>query len=126
MKKTIDEIAIEDGRYNRRAVRFVYEGLGVTVDKIRQAESVSEHGPHHISGAQLAMGLADLAIARWGRLSKMVLNRWGIFTTRDFGEIVFLMISYNWMSAQESDSIEDFEDVFDFEQIFEKQFKFVI
>ena len=45
-------------------------------------------------------------------------------TTRDFGQIVYLMIEHKWMSAQPTDSIEDFDDVYDFDVIFKKQFKF--
>ena len=79
---------------------------------------------HIVSGDQLAMGLGGLAIDRWGRLARMVLDRWGVTTTRDFGEIVYLMIEHEWMSAQPTDQIEDFDNVFDFEQRFEKDFQF--
>ena len=122
-KKTIEEIAALDGRYDVRALQFVYEGLGRTVERFR-AEYEGSFEPHHISGAQLAGGLGDFAMDRWGRLARMVLGRWGITTTRDFGEIVYLMIEYGWMSAQDSDRVEDFDGVFDFEQNFEKGFRF--
>jgi len=122
-KKTIEEIAELDGRFDVRALQFVYEGLGRTVDRFR-AEYEGAFEPHHISGAQLAGGLGQLAADRWGRLARMVLERWGIRTTRDFGEIVYLMIDHGWMSAQDSDRVEDFDEVFDFEQMFEKGFRF--
>ncbi len=122
-KKTIEEIAAVDGRYDARALRFVYEGLGRTVESFRQ-EHEGAFEPHHISCAQLAGGLGDLAMDRWGRLARMVLGRWGVNTTRDFGEIVYLMIDNEWMSAQDSDRVEDFDAVFDFEQNFEKNFHF--
>ena len=122
-KMTIEEIATIDGRYNVRALQFVYEGLGRTVETLR-AEYEDPYTPHHISGAELAEGLGNLAKERWGRLARMVLSRWGVKTTRDFGEIVYLMIEYQWMSAQESDQVEDFDNVFDFEQTFEKNFRF--
>ena len=70
----------------------------------------------------MASGIADLALERWGRLARLVLNQWGVKTTRDIGDIVYLMIENQWMTAQESDTIEDFDDVFDFEQVFEKNF----
>ncbi|MBN1124658.1 MAG: hypothetical protein JXA82_06600 [Sedimentisphaerales bacterium] len=125
-KKSIEEIACEDGRYNVQALKFVYEGLGATIQRIREAESQEEEdaGPRHISGEELAYGLANLAMERWGRLARMVWRQWGVHRTRDLGEIVYLMIRYGWMSAQEEDRIEDFDDVFDFEALFEKQFDF--
>ncbi len=122
MKITIEEIAKEDGRYDAKALRFIYEGLGKTVQKIREDES-EQDVPRHISGQELATGLARLATQRWGRLAKMVLNQWSVKTTRDMGEIVYLMISHNWMSAQDSDTIEDFDNVFDFEDVFEKRYR---
>ena len=121
MKSTIEQIAKEDGRYDVKALKFIYEGLGRTVQNIRENE-VDDNMPRHISGQELALGLADLASERWGRLARTVLNHWGVRTSRDMGEIVYLMIAHNWMSAQETDSIDDFDNVFDFETMFEKNF----
>ena len=122
MQNNVDQIARQDGRYDVKALQFVYEGLGRTIQTIR--ENADESRERHISGDELANGLGQLAAQRWGLLAKTVLNEWGITTTRDFGEIVFLMIENKWMRAQESDCIEDFDDVFDFETTFEKHFYF--
>lgn len=121
MKKTIDDIANEDGRYDGRALKFVFEGLASTIDDLRKQED-PEQPPRHISGEELAWGLARSAQRRWGRLAGMVLDRWGVRTTRDFGEIVYLMIDSGWMTSQEGDTIEDFDAVFDFGEVFETQF----
>lgn len=123
MKKTLEEISRADGRYDAKALKFVFDGLGHSIQRIRSEEEESEE-PRHITGGELARGIADLAIERWGRLARMVLNIWGVRTTRDIGEIVYLMIAYKWMTAQESDTIEDFDEVYDFEQVFEKQYRF--
>lgn len=117
MKKKLEEIAGEDGRYSPKAVRFVYEGLGYTVKKIADE-------PYHVTGQVLCEGLKKLALKKWGRLAALVLNSWGIKTTRDFGEIVYLMIKHKWMSTQPSDSIDDFNDVYDFKTVFKDKFKF--
>lgn len=125
MKKTIEEIAIEDGRYHAKALKFVFEGLAATIDKMRQQED-PETMPRHITGEELAWGLAEVAQKRWGRLAGMVLRQWGVHSTRDFGEIVYLMIDSGWMTSQETDSIEDFYNVYDFSDVFEKQYAFEI
>jgi uncharacterized repeat protein (TIGR04138 family) len=117
MKKNLDQIAIEDGRYCAKAIGFVYEGLGYTAKKM-----VDE--PKHVSGQTLCEGLRKFALEKWGRLAKPVLNNWEIKTTRDFGEIVYLMIKNEWMSAQPTDSIEDFNNVYDFQTVFKDEFKF--
>ena len=117
MKKKLEEIARKDGRFSPKAISFVYEGLGYTAKKIPTE-------PHHVTGQVLCKGLRKLAIEKWGRLAMLVLNTWDIKTTRDFGEIVYLMIENKWMSAQPTDSIDDFNDVYDFKTAFKEQFKF--
>ena len=117
MKKRLEEIAKEDGRFGPNALKFVYEGLGYTAKKI-PTESA------HITGQTLCEGLRKLAIEKWGRLAMLVLNTWNIKTTRDFGEIIYLMIENKWMSAQPTDSINDFNDVYDFKTAFKDQSEF--
>jgi uncharacterized repeat protein (TIGR04138 family) len=117
MKKRLEEIARKDGRFNARAFKFVHEGLSYTAKKI-PAES------HHITGQVLCKGLRRLAVEKWGRLAMLVLNTWNIKTTRDLGEIVYLMIENKWMSAQPTDSIDDFNNVYEFKSVFKDQFKF--
>ncbi|MHC4394377.1 MAG: Minf_1886 family protein [Planctomycetota bacterium] len=117
MKKKLEKIAEEDSRYNIRAIKFVYEGLDTNAKK-------TSSKPDHVSGQALCEQLERLAIEKWGRLAMLVLNTWGIKTTRDFGEIVWLMIKHQWMSAQPTDSIEDFDNVYVFKTVFKDQFRF--
>jgi uncharacterized repeat protein (TIGR04138 family) len=117
MRKNLEQIAREDSRFSASAVRFVHEALGYT------AKNVATE-PKHVSGQTLCEGLRKLAIEKWGRLALLVLNAWGVKTTRDFGEIVYLMIRHKWMSAQPNDSIDDFNDVYDFKTVFKDQFEF--
>lgn len=121
MKESLEQIARDDGRYDARALKFVYEGLAATVEKLREDED-TDH-PRHITGQELARGLAEVALQRWGRLAILVLERWGVHTTRDFGEIVYLMISHQWMTSQDTDTIDDFDAVFDFTDVFERDFQ---
>ena len=117
MKERLEQIAEHDGRYPADAIKFVYQGLSYTTKNV-----LPEHD--HVTGQTLCQGLASMAIERYGLLAKLVLNNWNIHTTRDFGEIVYLMINNKWMSAQPTDTIEDFDDAFDFDTVFEKDFKF--
>jgi len=113
MKKSLEQITREDGRYNPEAVKFV----SYTISKI-----TSEH--HHVGGQTLCEELKKLAAEKWGRLAMSVLSTWGVKTTRDFGEIVYLLIKNEWLTAQPTDSIDDFNDVYDFKTIFKDQFEF--
>jgi uncharacterized repeat protein (TIGR04138 family) len=117
MRKTIEEVAREAGRYSPAAFKFVYEGLGYTVQNATKE-------PRHISGQVLCEGLRKMALERYGRLAWLVLHSWDIQTTRDFGEIVYILIDHEWMSAQPTDTIDDFNAVYDFRTAFQDQFTF--
>ena len=117
MKQTPEDIAREDGRYSPEAFRFVYEGLGYTVKNMSGE-------PGHVTGQLLCEGLRKLAIKRWGRMALLVLNTWGLHTTRDFGEIVYTLIEHEWMSARPTDTIHDFDDVYNFQVAFIDGFEF--
>jgi uncharacterized repeat protein (TIGR04138 family) len=117
MKKSLEDIAEESGRFSSQAVRFVSEGLSHTIKK-------TGGEPGHVTGQTLCDGLRKMALERWGRLAMLVLNSWGIKTTRDFGEIVYSLVKHKWISAQPTDSINDFDDVYDFRTVFKDQFRF--
>jgi len=123
MKKSIQEIAKLDGRYSLRAFQFIHEGLEYSVKKFHGIDQPVDE-PHHITGKELCEGLAELATDKWGRMAKLVLNQLGIKATRDFGNIVYIMVENQWMHARPEDSIEEFNDVYDFETVFEKNYDF--
>jgi uncharacterized repeat protein (TIGR04138 family) len=105
-----------DGRYPPAAYEFLHRSLEYTTRWV-YAKELPE-GPRHVSGQQLSMGLRALALQTWGPLAQSVLNSWNIRTTRDFGEMVFLLIELGLMGKQDSDCIEDFDDVYDFAEAF--------
>ena len=117
-KKSLEEISESDSRYDPKAVRFVYEGLGYTIRNLAAGQ------PGHITGQTLCEGLRLLALEKWGMLAPLVLDSWRVKTTRDLGEIVYLLIKHNWMKAQPTDSIDDFNNVFDLKTALKDGFKF--
>ena len=117
MNNNLEKIALKDGRFSLEVVKFVYEGLSYSVENLVDQ-------PDHVSGQTLCQGLKLLAIENWGKLAKLVLNKGGVKTTRDFGEIVYMMIENKWMSAQPSDTIDDFNDVYNFQTVFKDESKF--
>ncbi len=52
MQNNVDQIARQDGRYDVKALQFVYEGLGRTIQTLR--ENADESRERHISGDELA------------------------------------------------------------------------
>jgi len=111
----LNALLSSDTRFNREAYRFVQESLEFTRRKL------TRHG--HVTGKELAEGVRDLALDRFGLLAKTVLNEWGIRTTGNIGDIVYNMIKAKIMVKQDSDNREDFDDVYDFENAFQTEFK---
>jgi uncharacterized repeat protein (TIGR04138 family) len=106
-----------DGRYPPEAYEFLHQGLEHTSRALFGDESSDE--PRHVSGQDLARGLRELALRRWGPLAPVVLRKWNIRGTRDFGEMVFFLIDLGLMGKQDVDRIEDFDDVYDFNEAFD-------
>jgi uncharacterized repeat protein (TIGR04138 family) len=119
--KSIETIFQEDGRYPLIAVQFVREGLSTAVNKM-QSQGHSSYERRHVSGAQLCHGLREIAQQRWGLMARQVLYHWGVTSTRDFGEIVFMLVDNGWMQKEPTDCIEDFDGVYDFIDAFDRDF----
>jgi len=126
-QNTIDlsQIFQAAGGYSPGCFPFIRDGLAHTSKMVHgQAadEAAQDLGlvddSRHVDGTQLCLGLRDHAIARYGHLAKAVLNRWGIYETRDFGNIIFALVQANLMRTTEEDSIEDFDNVYDFDEEF--------
>ena len=46
----------------------------------------------HLTGQELCEAIRQYAVEEFGYLAKSVLNSWGVYKTRDFGNIVFNLI----------------------------------
>jgi len=112
----IELLAEEDGRYKKEAYLFIYDALQHTVEKLGKTHMAKEE--RHISGRDLLHGISEFAMDQFGPLTHSVFSRWGVQETRDFGVIVFNLVSANLMSKTDRDSIEDFTGVYDFEEEF--------
>ncbi len=112
------DLAQRDGRYAYEAFEFVIEALA-HAQKLndRVPADGEEPGPeHHVSGPELIEGARDLALREFGLMARVVFKIWGIRRTRDIGEIVFAMIADGLLSKTDSDSLDDFQDVFDLDR----------
>jgi uncharacterized repeat protein (TIGR04138 family) len=69
---------------------------------------------HHITGRELCLGLRDYALTRWGLMASLVLRRWNITQTLDFGRMVFNLVEAGRLGVTEEDSLDDFREVYDF------------
>jgi uncharacterized repeat protein (TIGR04138 family) len=114
------EVVRRDPRYTYEAYEFLYEALNHTqkmlgrLPKSEVAEGAEE--PHHVSGPELLAGIRELALREFGFMARTVFRMWGIQSTDDFGEIVFNLVEAGLMSKTDSDTRQDFHDVYDLDQ----------
>jgi uncharacterized repeat protein (TIGR04138 family) len=106
---TLDDVVARDSRYRPEAYVFINEALQ------HAQKMVGRKG--HVTGRELSVGCRRLALERYGRLAKAVLNSWGLQATDDFGRVVYNLIRAGLMSKTEGDSIEDFHALFDFSSL---------
>lgn len=101
-------------RYSEAAYVFVLAALNHVIERLPE--------PRHITGGEMAGGVRDLALERFGPMARTVLEHWGIERTADVGAIVFALVESGVLIKQDEDSPDDFVDVFDFDDAFESQY----
>lgn len=106
----LDRLRERNPRFHETAYVFVLSALHYVIEHLPE--------PRHISGAELAGGVRDLAIERFGPMARTVIEHWGIQATVHVGDIVFALIDCGVLIKQEEDSRDDFADVFDFDEAF--------
>ena len=121
-EKTLQEIVDEVNLYPIEAFLFLQEGLGYSVTLVH-GEMIDPNVSRHITGPQLCEGLRSYALVQWGMLARVVLARWSITSTFDFGRIVFALVDAGHMQKTEADTIEDFRNVYDFKTAFDGSYK---
>jgi uncharacterized repeat protein (TIGR04138 family) len=104
----LEEITEKDRRYQADAYEFVMQAIGFTQKKLNREG--------HISGKELLEGIREFGLQQYGPLTKAVFERWGIKTTDDFGKIVFNMVENGLVRKTETDSQDDFKDVYHFNE----------
>jgi len=110
----MDRIRLKERRYDERAYLFVLAALEFCQQRLDERR--------HITGQELASGCRDLALERFGVMSQLVLEHWGITTTADIGHIVFTLVELGMLLSQSTDTREDFERVFDFDRAFGRDY----
>jgi len=134
------ELLKEDRRYRFEAYVFVFEALGFGHNVLGmgaegESEPLSEEPEEeeqaeepkkperHVSGQELCEAARQYALDQYGYMAKTVLGSWGIYSTSDFGEIVFNLIRIGQMRKTRTDRREDFDNVYDFETAFEDRYR---
>ena len=110
----MDRIRLRERRYDEHAYLFVLAALEYCQQRLEERR--------HITGRELAQGCRDLALERFGVMSRLVLEQWGIRATADIGQVVFALVDLGMLLSQPTDTPEEFADVFAFDQAFERDY----
>ena len=110
----MDRIRLKESRYDEQAYLFILSALEYSQSKLEARR--------HITARELAGSCRELALERFGLMSRVVLERWGIGNTSDFGEIVFTLVELGFLVAQPTDTREEFADLYDFDSAFVRDY----
>lgn len=114
LRETIDRIQRRQPQYDRSAYVFVLAALH---RRLNELES-----PRHLEGRELAEAVRQLALETFGLMARTVLEHWGVHTTSDLGNIVYLLVEHDVLITQATDTREDFEEVYSFEEGFDEDY----
>lgn len=115
----IQSIMQRDPRFHPAAYLFLKEALDHTLKKVMDSNSGMSR---HVSGAELLEGFRELALELFGPMASTLLKEWNIHRCSDVGDMVFLLIEEQVFGKQESDTKDDFSDVYRFADAFEAPF----
>lgn len=116
----IENITLRDKRFDAQAYLFLKDALDFT---LKRAADDNGGAARHVSGQELLHGFRDLALQEFGPMASTLMEDWGLRNSRHIGEMVFHLIEEKMFGRQESDSLEDFENVFDFDDAFVSPFR---
>ena len=110
----MDRIRLREPRFDERAYLFVLAALEYCQQRLDERR--------HITGRELALACRDLALDRFGVMSRLVLEHWGVRSSADIGDVVFTLVDLGLLMSQPTDAREEFADVFDFDRAFEQEY----
>ncbi len=110
----MEQIRLREPRFHEHAFLFVLAALEHSQERLGERR--------HISGKELAETCRDLAIERYGVMSRLVLDHWGIRESVHFGDIVFALVDLGMLIKQPHEQRDDFADAFDFRVAFESAY----
>ena len=135
-----------DRRYPLEAYIFVREGLAYASNVLNLGNETTVEEPEpelqleldatqeelmplkerHLTGQELCDAIRVYAINEFGYMARLVLEKWGITQTQDFGNVVYNMIEVGLMKKSANDCREHFDDVYDFSNAFERDYELKI
>jgi uncharacterized repeat protein (TIGR04138 family) len=118
-EEALIRILKEDIRYSADAYIFMRNALDCAVGMLDKPRTGKDR---HLTARELMDCTRDYAIEMFGPMALRVLNHWGIYSTKDFGKIVFNLIGQGVFGKTEEDKLDDFDNGYDFDTAFRDPF----
>ena len=122
--KKLQRVVNKDCRYSMQSYQFIFEALDYTASHLGKKYNSSIEEERHVTGQELSEGIKQFAREKFGYVTRIVLEQWGITKSGDFGEIVFNLVDSGLMGKTETDTLDDFKGLYDFYIEFDEKFKF--
>lgn len=106
----VQAVITRDSRYDAGAYYFLKDALDFTVKRAIEQSKQGEH--RHVSAGELIHGFRDLALEEFGPMASTLMSEWRIKTCSDIGVMVFQLIEEGAFGKQDSDTEEDFSNIF--------------
>lgn len=108
------KVVIErDSRFDIGAYYFLKDALDFTV---KRAMDNNEGQHRHVTASELLIGFRDLALQEFGPMASTMMSEWGISECSDIGSMVFELIAEGAFGKQDSDTPEDFANLFSLQE----------
>ena len=95
----------------------------VHLDLDARQEELEPISERHLSGQELCDAIRLYALNEFGYMARLVLEKWGVTNTGNFGDIVYNMIEVGLMKKSPKDSRSHFDNVYEFDIVFERDFE---
>lgn len=118
-EQSVVSILKRDKRFDAHAYFFLKDALDFTLKRIAEGNGGQAR---HVSGPELLAGFRDFALEQFGPMAATLMTEWGVRKCRDVGDMVFHLIEEQVFGKQDSDSREDFSEIFDFEEVLVRPF----
>jgi len=105
----VKAVISQDAKYNMGAYYFLKDALDFTVKRVIE----NNDGEHrHVAASELLIGFRDLALQEFGPMASTMMSEWGLRSCNDIGTMVFQLIQEGVFGKQDSDTMEDFAELF--------------
>lgn len=116
---TVRSLLEHDSRYDIAAYFFLKEALDFTVKRVMDHNNGEQR---HVAASELLHGYRDFALQEFGPMASTMMREWRINACSDIGEMVFTLIGEGVFGKQDSDTLEDFSELFNLHEALEAPF----